>query len=392
MILRILCLLLTLCGLQRVAAAPVTITVSNDSDTQRQEVVATDLQRVCKLLGITITDEIIIRNAFGQEVAYQKTYDGKLLLDVSVQPKSKAVYRVSIGRPQPMKHAVFGKMYPIRKDDVAWENDLGAYRVYGPALQRTGEKSYGTDVWVKNTRELVIDERYRKDYEGNILEDSLRRIGKKEEAHRIDLTSSFHLDQGNGMDAYSVGPTLGCGAPALMKDGQMIFPYCYQQYRILDHGPLRFTVALDYAPRTDGITEHRIITLDKGSHFNQMTVWYEGIKDPLSFASGVVLHGDQSVVLGDNYVSYADPTDTPAKHQSTIFVAVLFPNGVSETKVHRQTHSHALGVLTPYQGERYTYYFGSAWSRYDVPTQAHWQLCIDEYLQQLNHPLNIQIQ
>ncbi len=385
-------LMLTLLGLQQAVAAPVTITVSNDSDTQRQEVVATDLQAVCRLLGVATSEDIIVRNAFGQEVAYQKTYDGKLLLDVSVQPHHKAVYRVTVGHPQPMKAAVFGKMYSIRKDDVAWENDRGAYRVYGPALQRTGEKSYGTDVWVKNTHELVIDERYRKDYEGNILEDSLRRIGKKDEARRIDLKTSFHLDQGNGMDAYSVGPTLGCGAPALMKGGQMVFPYCYQQYCILDQGPLRFTVALDYAPNADGITEHRTISLDKGSHFNQMTVWYEGIKEPLSFVSGVVLHGDQSVVLGDNYVSYADPTDTPAKHQSTIFVAVLFPQGVSETKVHRESHVHALGVLSPYQGERYTYYFGSAWSRYDVPTQAHWQLCINEYLQQINHPLNIQIQ
>ena len=50
------------------------------------------------------------------------------------------------------------------------------------------------------------------------------------------------------------------------------------------------------------------MSLDRGTHFNRMTVWYDGIKQPMGFASGVVLHGNQSLVLGKNYVHYADPT------------------------------------------------------------------------------------
>jgi len=389
-----ICTLLTLSvsGFLTLWAADVTITVTNPTRQQRQEVVAVDLHAVCQKLGASDSVSFVIRNVFGLEEAYQKTYDGKLLLDVTIQPQGKAVYTVTKGNPRPPKCYVRGAMYPKRLDDIAWENDKGAYRVYGPALQRRGEKAFGTDVWVKNTPELVVEQRYEMDHKGFLQRDSLNKIGKKSEAREVGLLTSFHLDQGNGMDAYSVGPTLGCGAPALMKDNKLIFPYCYETYKILDNGPLRFSVSLEYAPNKDGIREHRLITLDKGSHFNQMTVWYDHLKEPMSLVSGVVLHDDKNIVLGKNYVHYADPTDNPSRHNSLYYVAVLFPQGVNQVTIHRQSHSHAIGIVNGYHGERYTYYFGSAWSRYDVPSQAHWQLCIDDYLNQLQHPLNIQIQ
>ncbi|MBR6286841.1 MAG: DUF4861 family protein, partial [Bacteroidaceae bacterium] len=44
-----------------------------------------------------------------------------------------------------------------------------------------------------------------------------------------------------------------------------------------------------------------------------------------------------------------------------------------------------------YLGKPYTYYFGSAWSSYDVPTQAQWQLTIDTYLNNLLNPLKIEL-
>ena len=146
--------------------------VFNPSDHQRQEVVETDLHAVCQQLGIGDDESLTVRNAFGQEMTYQKTYDGKLLLYVSVQPKSKAEFTIAKGTPSAFKAArkraqsqaclssakreqtrknfksyVFGRLFPERSDDMTWENDLGIYRMYGPALQRSGEKAFGTDVW-----------------------------------------------------------------------------------------------------------------------------------------------------------------------------------------------------------------------------------------------------
>ena len=373
--------LLAACEYDRfVQAGKAVLTFSNESDQQRQEVVEVDCQAVCKQLDIITNEQLVIENAAGQEVTYQKTYDGKLLLYVSLHPHGKAVYTVCKGKPTAFKPYVRGKMYAIRKDDLAWENDLGIYRVYGPALQKTGERSFGTDVWVKNTPDLVLEDRYQKDHRGNIIEDSLRMAGQKVALDDIDRSTSFHLDHGNGMDAYGVGPSLGCGAPALLKDGKLVFPYCYQTYQIHDNGPLRFTVELTYGTTDDGVTEHRIISLDRGSHFNRTTVWYDGIKKPTTLASGIVLHGGDNLVLGKNYVQYADPTDNPTLHQSQVYVAVLFPDSVSKTFMLEGELNHAIGIVDNYQGTPYTYYFGSAWSWYDIRSQAQWQLTIDEFM------------
>lgn len=357
-----------------------TLTFQNESNRQRQEVAEVDMQKVCEQLSISPEEPILIENMAGQEVDYQKTYDGKLLLFVSVHPHGKASFTVSKGKPSEPKTYVRGKVYPIRKDDLAWENDRSAYRIYGPALQKTGERSFGIDVWVKNTPELVVEERYLKDYEGNIMEDSLRKAGQKVALADIDRSTSFHLDHGNGMDAYGVGPSLGCGAPALMNDGLLVFPYCYKTCQIHDNGPLRFTAELTYGTTADGITEHRLISLDKGSHFNRMTVWYDGIEKPTALAAGVVLHGDEGFILGKNYIRYADPTDRPDLHQSQIYVATLFPYGVSKTKVLKGELNHAIGIVNHYMGAPYTYFFGSAWSLYDVCSEAQWQNIIDEFM------------
>ena len=370
----------------------ISLIVENTGDTQRQEVVEANLQTVCQQLGVDIDDPLIVKNAFGQEVTYQKTYDGKLLLHVAVQPHSEAVFTITKGTPSSFKSFVQGKVYPERADDITWENDRGIYRVYGPALQRSGERSFGTDVWVKNTPELVVEQRYQMHMWGVGQRDSLKRIGKAEEANEIYMATSFHHDHGYGLDCYGVGPSLGCGAPALLENGQLRFPYCYKTYRILDNGPLRFTVELTYGTTDDGITEHRLISLDRGSHFNRMTVWYDGIKEPKVFTTGVVLHSEDHLLLGKNYVLYADPTDNPKVHQFQIYVATLFPQGVDKTIKFKGTPSHGLGVVSSYKGEPYTYYFGSAWSNYDVRTFAQWQLTADDYLQHLKNPLTIRIQ
>lgn len=381
-------------------AQSVTLTVNNPGDTQRQEVVETEYRAICQKLDISTDTPIVVYNAFGQEQVYQITFDGLLLLDVAVQPHGSAVYTITKGTPSPFRQSVKGKVYPERADDLTWENDRGIYRMYGPALQRSGEKAFGTDIWVKNTPDLVVEERYRQHMWGVGQRDSLNRIGQKKEANDIYMATSFHQDHGYGLDCYAVGASLGCGAPALMKDGHLIFPYCWKECKICDNGPLRFTAELTYNTTDDGIREYRLVRLDKGSHFNRITVGYSGITQSMIFAAGVVLHSDDHIVLDPEkrYVLYADPTENPNVHQSQIYVGTLFPNGVDETILYPSTGSgsgeprHAIGLVHQYKGKPYTYYFGSAWSSYDVRTMAHWQLLADEYLHNIKNPLLVKIE
>lgn len=384
--------------------ADVTITVSNTENTQRQELIEIDAKAVYGKLGIAEGSPFIVRNALKQEVGYQLTHDGKLLIDASVRPCGKAEFTVSAGTPKAPKVFVTGKMYPERVDDIAWENDRTAYRIYGPALQKSGERAFGVDVWVKNTPDLEVDKRYVTELSNHPKIQKLKEKGKNQEALLMEQETTYHYDHGYGLDCYKVGPTLGGGAPALLADnGELILPYCYKDYEILDNGPLRFTVKVSYNPTTingqQNVVEHRIISLDKGSNFNKMTVWYDGLSRPTKMAAGVVLHAEdlQSIELARDYVAYADPTDNPAAQNFQIYVAALFPNGICTTqklmndKVENGNAGHAVGIRELQPGEHYTYYFGSAWSKNDVRTFREWNVRIDEFLNALYRPLQTEL-
>lgn len=394
------------------------VVVNNPTDAPRTELISVNMSDVKERLSHISPkkgETYIVKNKSGQQIGSQITHDGKLLIDASVRPHGTATYYISIGKPYQQKYYTVGALYKIRKDDIAWENDRCAYRVYGPALQRSGERSFGTDIWVKNTPDTVVYERYKMDHEGNVLGDKIdakakaaksesQRKALQAESREVDIRTSFHLDHGNGLDPYRVGATLGLGAPGLMVGKEMVLPYCYKTYKILDNGPLRFTVELTYTPSTVGdqqnVVEHRIISLDKGSNFNKMTVWYDGLTQPTDFVTGFPIHEEdtETKTLAKDYVSYADPTDNIEINNSLVFVGVLFPNGIDNTyyqlfdKKHDGATGHALGIKRGLKaGEKYSYYFGAAWSKYDVRSYGEWQLRIQEYMAALKTPLSVEL-
>lgn len=381
---------------QAAAMQQATIVVSNPTSTPRTELISLSMSEVKAKLGNATPkkgEAYIVKNKRGQQIGSQITHDGLLLIDASVRPHGSATYYVSVGKPYQQKVYATGALYKIRKDDIAWENDRCAYRVYGPALQKTGERSFGTDIWVKNTPDTVVYERYIKDM-----------IGNRKNDDETEILTSFHLDHGNGLDPYRVGATLGLGAPSLMVGKNQVLPYCYKDYRILDNGPLRFTVELAYNPSTVGdmknVVEHRIISLDKGSNFNKMTVWYDGLTTPTDFATGFPIHEEdtETKTFAKDYVSYADPTDNVEVNNSQVFVGVLFPEGIDHTyyqlfdKKHDGATGHALGLKRGLKNqEKYSYYFGAAWSKYDVRSYAEWQIRIKDYLDALKTPLQVEV-
>lgn len=381
---------------QAAAMQQATIVVSNPTSTPRTELISLNMSEVKAKLGNATPkkgEAYIVKNKRGQQIGSQITHDGYLLIDASVRPHGSATYYVSIGKPYQQKVYATGALYKIRKDDIAWENDRCAYRVYGPALQKTGERSFGTDIWVKNTPDTVVYERYIKDM-----------IGNRKNDDETEILTSFHLDHGNGLDPYRVGATLGLGAPSLMVGKNQVLPYCYKDYRIMDNGPLRFTVELTYNPSTVGdmknVVEHRIISLDKGSNFNKMTVWYDGLTTPTDFATGFPIHEEdtETKTFAKDYVSYADPTDNIEVNNSQVYVGVLFPEGIDNTyyqlfdKKHDGATGHALGLKRGLKNqEKYSYYFGAAWSKYDVRSYAEWQIRIKDYLDALKTPLQVEV-
>ena len=407
--------------------AQVNIIVRNPSTSQRQELIEVDVADIYHDLGTGQGEPFVVSQVVGQkpdgsdklrEVDFQVTSDGKLLIDASVQPGRTTEYVVERGVPRRMRSYdtlpkrtaaggwgvgkvwTEGRLYPERLDDIAWENDRGAYRVYGPAFQRKGSIGYGPDVWVKNTPELVVARRFSMDIDIKPTQRQLSRAGYKAEADQLIDDNSFHIDHGMGNDCYAVGASLGCGAPAILSaDGNICFPYAWQQYEILDNGPLRFTVSLVFGDTLiEGrrLQEHRIISLDKGSNFNRVEVWYEDLSSgkrhdkPLTVCAGFPLHApnEQTVALGNDFIQYADPTDNPTANAFQLYVGCLFPDGGVST---RTDFGHAIAVTSLKVGERWTYYAGSAWSKYDVRNQVEWQARINTTLDALKNPLNVEI-
>lgn len=380
------------------------VSVANETSDLRNEVVEIEAKAVFDGLGISGGRQFRVLNSIGQEVPYQLAYDGKVLVEVSVRPGRIAKFTIEKGVPATFPNVCYGRQYPERVDDIAWENDRTAYRCYGPALQRRGERAFGYDVWVKNTPELVVEQRY---YDETLMNARADKYWKTDRhvADSIVQSMSYHLDHGRGLDAYAVGPTLGCGAPAILSGGELTMPYCYRDYEILDNGPLRFTMHLTYNPATingdTAVVEHRLVSVDKASNFCKSTVWYDGMTKDVDFASGIVVHADdtESCVLGTNYVAYADPSDRPADHNFQTFLAVAFPQGGTTTEKlmldspKGEYAGHLLCVdKAAKPADRHTYYFGSAWSKYDCRSMAEWKLRTESLLRDVANPLKVTIE
>ena len=169
---------------------------------------------------------------------------------------------------------------------------------------------------------------------------------------------------------------------------------------MLDNGPLRFAVQFDYPEVTVGkqkVTEHRLVTLDKGSYFNHIDVWYDGLQKPTDVAGGFVVHTDrpEDLTLGKTYMAYNDPTDSTEKHNFQIYVAAIFPEGnvktrLVEDKWHRQQgiYGNAVGVRRGVkQGEKFTYWFGASWCQSGTPDSDFWKMQIQRFEQNLKLPI-----
>ncbi len=148
------------------------------------------------------------------------------------------------GQAEPSGEArTFARHVPERKGDFAWENDLIAFRAYGPPL-RKGKESSGIDCWLKRVNYPIIDKWYKEATEGK----------------------TYHKDHGEGYDPYHVGSSAGCGGTSLWIDGQREPLETYTQYKVIECTPERSVFKLTYECEIDGTVygEVKTITIEVG--------------------------------------------------------------------------------------------------------------------------------
>ena len=275
--------------------------------------------------------------------------------------------------PQPP--LVFGREAAERKDDFAWENLLVAYRVYGPALQATGEIASGIDVWSKRIPNFVIDNFYKRDLEGR-------------QTHNHAL--SYHKDNGQGLDSYEVGHSRGCGGTAVWANGKLYVSKNYITKKILGKGPIRFAFEVSYAPwDADGrmVAETKRITLDAGTHLNMIASTYTFDGPPLELAAAIAIHegADATIPAEGRIASVWDtPQDPSAGRIATGLVAL--PNQHARTVL---AAHHALMIFARRSSAPFTYFAGSGWSKADMPTEDAWNAYLTSFLNQREHPATL---
>jgi hypothetical protein len=383
-----------------------TITVTNDQAFDRiEEFVEVPISSIAKQVKLIDKEQYIVLDSEGNQIPYQITFNDNILFPSTVKANSEATYTVAVGIPIEIEPLTYGRHYPERVDDMTWENDRSAYRAYGPALQSRGERAFGYDVWVKRVPNLVAEQRYANHLNPDIQAEvnRLRKARKYDEANSLFHSVSFHVDHGDGLDCYSVGPTLGCGTSALMRGDNIVYPYCWKEYEIMENGPLRFTVKLTYNPLiigADSVVETRIISLERGSQLNKTVINYEGLKQVTPVATGLVIHPDNTtnyVLEGDKgYIAYADLTDNVNNNNGVIYVGAVMPEKVKEAKVvmfgpkeakDRGASGHVLAISNYKPEHQYTYYWGAGWSKYGFSSMNAWAEYLEHYAQCVRHPL-----
>ncbi len=296
-----------------------------------------------------------------------------LLVHLAARGRQRIIFHVDPGAPKP-RPLVFGREAPERKDDFAWENELVAYRVYGPALQATGEITSGIDVWSKRIPNFVIDTFYKRDAEG---------------ARTHNPALSYHIDNGQGLDSYYVGPSRGCGGTAVFSRGKLIASKNYTILHVLGNGPIRFSFVVSYAlwdAHGVMVSETRRITLDAGTHMNKIrsTYTFHGAST-LELAAGIAVHkGAIAEIPAQGTI--ASVWDVPQLPSAGRIATGL----VADPRQHAKTliaDGHDLLVFTRHSGESFTYLAGAGWSQADMPTAGDWNAYLKLQLQMLRHPI-----
>src|SRR5262249_28542426 len=179
------------------------------------------------------------------------------------------VVEAAAATAKPAKARVYAA-HMLPRDDVAWESDRIAYRIYGQGLWKVDSLlSSGVDVWVKRVRDPIVEKWYAKGHD------------------------EYHVDKGEGADFFDVGQSLGAGGTAIWKNDTLYRAWNFKSQRIIANGPIRAIFELYYQPwDAPGlrVTETKRIALDAGHNLNHVTTIFraESGGPEIPWATGLV--------------------------------------------------------------------------------------------------------
>ena len=371
------------CAVTACTATPksVSISIQNPSAYNRsQEIVEISLDSLKSRISLTDDHTYVVKNQSGDIVPSQVTYDNKLIFQSGLTANGQGVFTIEGGKNPEFTPKTYGRYIKERKDDFAWENDKVAFRIYGPALVPIDGPSNGIDIWYKRTGDMVIDKWYKNDLAG---------------------VASYHNDNGEGLDDYSVSRSLGAGAMAPWVNDKLWLNQNYANQEMLENGPLRTTFKLTYNDievAGKKFAETRLFSIDAGSQLTKVVQSYN-TSEPITVAAGIVLRDikDQVITSAEKgYIIYPEPGTPKA---SGVFVSIVLPSGIKSITTDTYeaknpagrslTYRHTL-ALTDYQpGKPLTYYTGYGWTQFGFPTTDTYKAYIENFVAALKKPFTI---
>ncbi|MGZ3305168.1 MAG: DUF4861 family protein [Asticcacaulis sp.] len=240
--------------------------------------------------------------------------------------------------------AAFAAIAPYRYDDVLWENDRTAHRIYGHALEAfEPPSSSGIDAWGKSVRWPFMER----------------------QLHSGDQ----HQFHGEGLDFYDVNTFRGAGGLGVWYDNKLWVSRNYIRARILNPGPVEASFEVDYAPWPVDVDrkvwETRRFTLPMGTNFTRM-VSTIGSDTPGRLVIGIGI--SRHPTTSENGVFTADCAtgrfawwgpEVPGKGAMGIAVLVD-PAQIVDVRPDADNYLILIKVMP---GQPFVYYAGAAWSR-----------------------------
>jgi hypothetical protein len=230
-----------------------------------------------------------------------------------------------------------------RYDDLLWENDRTAHRIYAHALEAAEPPSgSGIDSWGKNVTWPFADRQLR--------------------------SGDQHAYHGEGLDFYNVGTSRGAGGLGIWYDNKLWTSRNFVRHRILQSGANVADFVVDYAPWPVDVDrkvwETRRFTLPLGTHFTRLVSTILSDKpEPLTVGIGIgrkTTGGDGALTVdrARGLLSWWGPDN--AEHGGMAVAIRVDPAMITEVRQDADNHLVLLQV-TP--GKPFVYYSGSAWNK-----------------------------
>jgi rhamnogalacturonyl hydrolase YesR len=243
------------------------------------------------------------------------------------------------------------RTYVVRQPDgaqnVGWENDRIAFRVYGPTVHhRVGS---GIDVWPKSVEYPIIDKWYRLGAAG----------------------FEYHTERGEGADFYHVGRERGCGGSAIWRDGRPFSSETYGTYRLVTNAPDQVEFTLEFEPWDAAglrVAESKTIRMVSGTNFFQVTHTVQTASAAnITVGLGLTTFGPPSLRQSRERGTMATWQQADPAHAMIGTAIVADPRQVTGFGAPGQDRYLLLGVRP---NEPFTYYLGAAWAgnpRFQAP-------------------------